>query len=88
LIGYIVVAYADRMIPDVWGRRLSLGHLGGAFAPNIVLWASAVAGFGGAFLAMAASGLATALLLPFAIRANGRSLEEATIGRSSPVVAA
>lgn len=55
-----------------------LGHVGGAIAPIVILWAADTAGFGAAFIAMAASGVATALLLPFAVRATGRSLETAT----------
>jgi putative MFS transporter len=40
-----------------------LGHVGGALAPVFILGAHAVAGFSGAFLVMAASGVVSALLL-------------------------
>jgi putative MFS transporter len=55
-----------------------LGHIGGALAPLIVLGANTAWGFSGAFLVMAISGLLTAGLILFGIRATGRSLEAAT----------
>ncbi len=55
-----------------------LGHIGGALAPLIVLGANAAWGFSGAFIVMAATGVVTAALILFGIRATGRSLETAT----------
>jgi MFS transporter, putative metabolite:H+ symporter len=55
-----------------------LGHVGGALAPVFVLGALSLWGFKGAFVVMAASGVATAVLVLLGIRATGRSLETAT----------
>jgi putative MFS transporter len=55
-----------------------LGHIGGALAPLIVLGANSAWGFSGAFIVMAVSGVVTAALILFGIKATGRSLEVAT----------
>jgi putative MFS transporter len=55
-----------------------LGHIGGALAPLIVLGANTAWGFSGAFIVMAACGVATAALIMLGIRATGRSLESTT----------
>lgn len=54
-----------------------LGHVGGALAPMLVLWAAGIAGFAGALGLMAASGIAVALLVPFTLRVTGSALESA-----------
>jgi len=51
------------------------GHLGGAFCGQIVFGVEAVFGFTGAFAAMALTGLAAAVLVGFATRNTGQSLE-------------
>jgi putative MFS transporter len=55
-----------------------LGHIGGALAPLIVLGANSAWGFSAAFLVMAITGVATAVLILLGIRATGRSLESTT----------
>lgn len=57
-----------------------LGHLGGFFAPVLVLGANSLWGFSSAFVVMAVSGFLTAVLVLFGIRATGRSLETVTAG--------
>ena len=49
------------------------GHLGGAFCGQIIFAVEAWTGFAGAFLAMAATGLLTALLVGFAGDHTGRT---------------
>jgi putative MFS transporter len=60
-----------------------LGHIGGALAPLIVLGANSAWGFSGAFIVMAISGVVTAGLILFGIKATGRSLEAATATQGS-----
>lgn len=59
-----------------------VGHLGGALGPilatAVYAWGKVGTGFTTVFLFMAASGLITACILPFTIRATGRSLEVVT----------
>lgn len=54
-----------------------LGHLGGAAAPAIVLWAAGFAGFAGGLAVMAISGLVVIVLIPFTLSLTGSSLESA-----------
>lgn len=54
-----------------------LGHLGGAAAPAIALWAAGLTGFAGGLSAMAISGLVVIVLIPFTLSVTGRSLESA-----------
>ena len=51
------------------------GHLGGAFCGQIILGVEAVQGFEGAFFAMAATGLATAVLVGFVRNHTGSQLD-------------
>jgi putative MFS transporter len=51
-----------------------IGHLGGAFCGQIVFAVEATAGFSGAFLAMAATGLLSAGLVMLTTRNTGRAL--------------
>jgi len=51
------------------------GHLGGAFCGQIIFAVEAWTGFSGAFLAMAATGLLTALMVGFAGGHTGKRLE-------------
>jgi putative MFS transporter len=59
------------------------GHLGGAVGPVLALsvyaWGGVGSGFTTVFLFMAVSGLLTALLLPFTVKATRRSLEVVSI---------
>lgn len=59
-----------------------IGHLGGALGPIMALavydWGGIGSGFTTVFLFMAASGIVTALILPFTIKATRRSLEAVT----------
>ncbi|MCS5636245.1 MAG: MFS transporter [Myxococcota bacterium] len=52
-----------------------VGHLGGAFCGQIVLGVDALYGFQGAFLAMAATGLAAAVLVGFVRNQTGSALD-------------
>ena len=52
------------------------GHVGGAFCGQIIFGIEAFAGFSGAFLAMAATGLITAGLVLLTPRNTGKSLSE------------
>jgi putative MFS transporter len=51
------------------------GHLGGAFCGQIILGVEAVYGFSGAFFAMAATGLLTAILVSFVSDQTGSQLD-------------
>ena len=51
------------------------GHLGGAFCGQIILGVEAIYGFDGAFITMAATGLATAVLVSFVRNHTGSTLE-------------
>ena len=51
------------------------GHLGGAFCGQIILGVEAVYGFGGAFFAMAATGLVTAILVSLVSDRTGSRLD-------------
>ena len=59
-----------------------VGHLGGAIGPilatGVFAWGGIGGGFTTVFLFMAASGLITAAILPFTIRATRKSLEVVT----------
>jgi len=63
------------------------GHLGGAVGPVLALsvyaWGGVGSGFTTVFLFMAVSGLLTALLLPFTVKATRRSLEVVSIETAS-----
>jgi MFS transporter, putative metabolite:H+ symporter len=63
------------------------GHLGGAVGPVLALsvyaWGGVGSGFTTVFLFMAVSGLLTALLLPFTVKATRRSLEVVSIETES-----
>ena len=52
------------------------GHIGGAFCGQIIFGIEAFAGFSGAFVAMAATGLITAGLVMLTPRNTGKSLTE------------
>lgn len=52
-----------------------LGHIGGAIAPMLVLFAADRLHFFGGMLVMALSGVAVLVLLPFTVRATGKALE-------------
>jgi len=51
------------------------GHLGGAFCGQIILGVEAIYGFSGAFFAMAATGLLTAILVSFVSDQTGSQLD-------------
>lgn len=53
------------------------GHVGGALAPILVLWAAGLAGFPAALALMAGSGLVVAALVPFTLGVTGAALEAA-----------
>lgn len=55
-----------------------IGHLGGAFCGQIIFAVEAVSGFEGAFLAMGATGVASAILVCFLDRHTGERLETGT----------
>jgi len=65
-----------------------IGHLGGAVGPVMALavyaWGGIGGGFTSVFLFMALSGLVTALILPFTIKATRRSLESVTVAEDEP----
>jgi MFS family permease len=54
------------------------GHFGGALGPILAIAVHNAGGFVAVFMFMAVSGLITLLLLPFTIRATGKSLEVVT----------
>ena len=54
------------------------GHIGGAFCGQIIFAVESFGGFSGAFIAMAATGLVAAVLIPFIRGQTGKSLD--TIG--------
>lgn len=53
-----------------------VGHLGGAFCGQIIFAIESFAGFSGAFIAMAVTGILTAVLVLFIQRQTGKSLDE------------